>query len=122
MFVKQLTDCKEIVAGDETRLREILNPHHENALQIDYSLAHAIVDPGQTTRPHLLKTSSEVYYILQGTGIMTIEDESQEVGPGDTIYIPPSARQFIKNTGNEDLVFLCFVSPPWHADDEVVFD
>ncbi|MCF2138186.1 MAG: cupin domain-containing protein [Candidatus Thorarchaeota archaeon] len=122
MFVKRLADCKEIVAGDETRLREILNPLHGDDLQIDYSLAHAIVGPGQSTRPHLLKTSSEVYYILQGEGIMTINGERKRVKSGDTVYIPPAAKQFINNTGKENLVFVCMVSPPWHSEDEVILD
>ncbi len=121
MLVKRLLACKEIVAGDETRLREILNPEHDmRDLRLHYSLAHAIVRPGQTTLPHRLKTSSEVYYILQGRGVMTIDDESLNVGPGDTVYIPPDSVQYIKNIGNEDLAFLCIVSPPWRETDEVV--
>ncbi len=121
VILRRLNECEEIIAGDETRLREILNPRKDTTLKMDYSIAHAIVRPGQTTLPHMLKESSEVYYILQGRGIMTIEGESENVSAGDTVYIPPSSKQFIRNTGSDDLVFICMVSPPWHHDDEVVF-
>lgn len=119
MFVKKLSDCPEFIAGDNTILREMLHPGKAD-LQLRYSLAHAIVKPGLTSYLHSL-TTSEVYYILEGTGIMFINDEQQEVHPGDTIYIPPHARQCIKNNGNIDLVFLCIVDPAWRAEDEEVF-
>lgn len=85
-----------------------------------YSLAHAIVEVGQTSTPHAL-TTSEVYYILQGRGEMTIGDEQQTVEPGDAIYIPPHARQFIRNRGTEDLVFVCIVDPAWQQQNETIF-
>src|SRR5438477_4940370 len=98
MFVRRLLECTEFIAGDSTALREILQPHRET-LSLRYSLAQATVRPGEVSRPHRLKTSSEVYYILRGEGTMYIEGESAPVRGGDTIYIPPSAAQHIENTG-----------------------
>lgn len=118
MLIRDVQECEEIVAGDETILREILHPHRE-ALEIRYSLAHAIVKPGSASRPHKL-TSSEVYYILQGTGQMHIDGESAPIGPGQVVYIPPDATQYIQNTGNIDLKFLCIVDPAWQAEDEEI--
>ncbi|NOX71759.1 MAG: cupin domain-containing protein [Candidatus Micrarchaeota archaeon] len=69
-----------------------------------------------------LKKSSEVYYILQGKGIMFINDETKEVRAGDAIYIPPDAVQRIKNTGDEDLIFLAIVDPAWQKEDEDVLE
>ena len=118
MFIKDLQNCKEFIAGDNTVLRELLHPNKED-LKLRYSLAHAIVKPGQTSQPHKLKTS-EVYYILEGEGIMHIDEETAEVRSGQAIYIPPKAKQYIKNTGNIDLRFLCIVDPAWRAEDEEV--
>ncbi len=118
MLVLHLSDCPEFIAGDNTTLREILNPDKQN-VQLRYSLAHAIVRPGEVSRPHKLATS-EAYYILEGTGIMTIDDEQTEVGPGHTIYIPPHSVQSISSTGESDLKFLCIVDPAWRAEDEEV--
>ncbi len=119
MFIKDLQDCDEFIAGDDSLLRELLHPDKAD-LAIRYSLAHAIVKPGQTSKPHKLKTS-EVYYILEGEGIMHINKESEKVTPGNVIYIPPSSRQYIRNTGSSELKFLCIVDPAWRHEDEEVF-
>jgi mannose-6-phosphate isomerase-like protein (cupin superfamily) len=118
MFIKDLNACKLFMAGDATQLRELLHPDRED-LKINYSLAHAVVKPGQTSLLHRLRTS-EVYYILEGTGIMRINEEQTPVQPGQAIYIPPHAQQSIHNPGADDLVFLCIVDPAWRQEDEEV--
>ena len=118
MFIKDLKDCEEFIAGDNTILRELLHPDKAD-LNLRYSLAHAIVKPGDTSQPHKLKTS-EVYYILEGEGEMHIDDGVEKVSPSQAIYIPPHAKQYIKNTGNSNLIFLCIVDPAWRVEDEEV--
>ncbi len=118
MFIRQLKDCPEFIAGDACHLRELLNAKTDKRAY-RYSLAHAIVKPRTKTKPHALKTS-EVYYILEGRGRMHVDHEAAEVGPGAVIDIPPHAVQFIENTGEEALVFLCIVDPAWCPEDEKI--
>jgi len=120
MFIRRLIDCPEFIAGDNCTLREILHPDKAD-LDLRYSLAHAVVAPGQTTWLHALRTS-EVYYILSGEGRMRIDGEEASVRPGDTVYIPPKARQQITNTGSTDLMFMCIVDPAWRREDEEVVE
>jgi mannose-6-phosphate isomerase-like protein (cupin superfamily) len=120
MFVRCLKDCKEFTAGDGSLLREILHPDNED-LKIRYSLAYAMVAPRQRTKPHRLK-ASEVYYVLEGKGLMHIGYETHEVGAGSAIYIPPVATQYIENTGDRRLKFLCIVDPAWRKEDEELVD
>jgi mannose-6-phosphate isomerase-like protein (cupin superfamily) len=119
MIIKKFEEQKEIVALDDTRVREFLNPKHEKVgPSLTYSLAHASISPGKSSLPHRFHEASEVYYILKGTGMMHIDDEAAEVEPGDTIYIPPKAVQFIENIGEKSLDFLCIVDPAWQPDAE----
>ena len=118
MFIKDQKDCEEFIAGDNTQLRELLHPDKAD-LDLRYSLAHALLKPGLTSQPHKLKTS-EVYYILEGEGLMHIDGEEQKVTPGQAVYIPPNAAQHIKNTGTVDLKFICIVDPAWRVEDEKV--
>ena len=118
MLIRNLHDCPEFTAGDNCRLREILHPG-KAPVELRYSLAHAVVAPGQTTWLHALRTS-EVYFLLSGEGLMQIDGEEAPVRAGDTVYIPPQARQQITNTGRGDLIFLCIVDPAWSAEDEMV--
>ncbi len=119
MIVKKLKALEEIVALDGTIIREMLNPKHDQtSLQLGYSLAHATLPPKKVSLPHRFKTASEVYYILKGEGVMHIDDEAERVGPGDTIYIPPQGIQYIENTGEDNLEFICIVYPEWQPDSE----
>jgi mannose-6-phosphate isomerase-like protein (cupin superfamily) len=119
MIVKDLKQCDEFISGDGAILREFLNPLKDRRLDLRYSLAHAVIKPGQTSVPHRLKTS-EVYYILEGEGVMHIDDESSNVQNGQAVYIPPGTIQYIHNAGKTSLVFLCIVDPAWRSEDEEV--
>ncbi|MHC1689823.1 MAG: cupin domain-containing protein [Bacteroidales bacterium] len=118
MLIKDINSIPEFTAGDDTILRVILHPDNE-PLPVGYSLAHARVKPGKVSYPHTLK-STEVYYILEGEGLMHIDDESSKATPGQAVFIPANSRQYIENTGTGDLVFLCIVNPAWRAEDEVI--
>lgn len=118
MYVKHLKDCTAFLAGDHSLLREILNPRKDK-IQTRCSLAWAQIKPGEKTLLHELKVS-EVYFILKGKGTVHIDNEEENIGKGDTIYIPPNAAQFIENTGEENLEFLCIVDPAWEPEVECI--
>lgn len=121
MRVRKLGACREITAGDRTRLRELLHPDRDYPFAGRYSLAHATVAPGRSSVRHWL-TTDEVYYIIEGRGEMHVDDETAIVEPGDAIEVPPGAIQWITNFGDSYLVFLCIVDPAWRAEDEVVLE
>ncbi len=120
MLIKKFKNCKEIIAGDNCILRELLSCNSDK-VESRYSLAWAKVPVSQKTYEHAMKTT-EVYFILKGNGIMHIGEEVQEVEPFDTIYIPSNAKQYIENIGNEELLFLCIVDPAWKKEDEAVLN
>ncbi len=119
MLVKKFDDQKEIVAGDNCILRELLNPLDGDEVECRYSIAWAKVLPGKKTDRHAMKTT-EVYVITQGKGKMHINDEVEDVGKYDTVYIPPDAIQYIENIGDVDLEFICMVDPAWRVEDEII--
>jgi mannose-6-phosphate isomerase-like protein (cupin superfamily) len=108
------------LAGDRSLLVELLHPERRNLPGVGFSLAHARVPRGEVTDSHRLRTSLEVYYLLKGRGILEVDGERAELLPGDAALIPPGGRQRIESLGEEDLEFLCIVSPPWSAEDEAV--
>lgn len=106
---------------DRSVLCELLHPDTTpGAPDLACSIAHAIVPAGETTLPHVLLNSTELYYILEGTGQMTIDDETQDVRPGQIVVIPPKSVQFIENSGTGDLAILCVVTPKWQPRDELL--
>jgi mannose-6-phosphate isomerase-like protein (cupin superfamily) len=121
MLIRNVADYSHERVIDRSLLCEILHPDKvPGAAGLGCSVAHAIIPPGESTLPHVLKRSTELYYILGGTGEMHIDEGQASVREGQIVLIPPGARQFIKNTGALDLVFLCIVAPKWQADDEIL--
>jgi len=91
-----------------------------NSSAVRQSLAEATVPPGTATAPHHHPSTEECYYVLSGTGRMSVDMETRDVGPGDAILIPPDSRHTIANTGTGPLVFLCSCAPPYSHDDTIL--
>lgn len=62
--------------------------------------------PGQGIQPHYHVDFEEIYYVLSGSGIMTIGDEQKEISRSDVVYIPPLAPHSLLNSGNAPLRFV----------------
>jgi mannose-6-phosphate isomerase-like protein (cupin superfamily) len=61
--------------------------------------------PGSGIGYHEQK-EDEVYYVLSGKGVMTLDDKPVDVGPGTAILTRPGSSHGLKQVGNEDLVLL----------------
>src|SRR5687768_18566679 len=61
--------------------------------------------PGSGIGYHLQK-EDEIYYVLSGRGLMTIDGKSFEVGPGTAVLTRPGSSHGLKQVGTEDLVIL----------------
>ena len=63
-------DVEPYVTKDGSLIRELMHPNaHGNKNQ---SLAEATIKAGATTESHRHRTSEEIYYIIEGTGIVII--------------------------------------------------
>ena len=106
--VKRPEGGKEYFTPEQCYILEISNSPDDEAA----SIARARVLPGVTTRWHRVRDTAERYFILSGRGRVEVGDLApQDVGAGDVVLIPPSARQRIANTGEGDLVFLAICTP-----------
>ena len=112
-MIFKTTDAPEFYIDEGCFIRELMNvaslPH--------LSISQARVKVGKTTELHTL-TGDEIYYILKGTGEVTVgENTPQFVEPGTVVYIRAQQAQQIKNSGAEDLLFLCICTPRFEAKD-----
>ena len=118
MSFKDLNEIEAIHGNEGTIIRQLFHPH--NTLDgIRYSLAHFTLHVGKKSTKHKLK-SSEIYYFLKGNGVIHVDDSSFSVKKDSLIYVPPMSLQYVENTGNENLEFLCIVDPAWKQDDEII--
>jgi mannose-6-phosphate isomerase-like protein (cupin superfamily) len=111
MFVQSLSDApvNRRGAGQVSYLTLAPGQHGSRHLAVTW----AECAPGSQQPLHSHPDSEQVYVIVRGRGTMLVEDESREVGPGDTILIPPGARHAIRNDTEAELVFASAASPPW---------
>ena len=119
MLLKSLKDIPQFIAGDKTILREVLHPKNDD-IDLPYSIAQCIIKKGKASVPHILQKSTEVYLFLEGTGLAWINGKKKNVKVGDTLVMPAGVEQYVENTGEIDMIFLCVVSPPWAESEEVV--
>ncbi|MBE9507090.1 MAG: cupin domain-containing protein [Chloroflexi bacterium] len=115
MIVTNANTVPAIATASGTQIRVLLDTTGEG--QGRMSLAMETLKPGQQVAPHWHTHLEEIYYILKGQGRMEIGDEAREVGIGDVILIPVNETHCLYNTGDDDLVLLCTVSPPWYPED-----
>ncbi len=77
----------------------------------ELSIARARVAANTETRLHALSNTIERYIILSGEGIATIDEKEYLVKTNDVLIIDKGIPQKIRNTKQEDLVFLAVCSP-----------
>jgi mannose-6-phosphate isomerase-like protein (cupin superfamily) len=107
--------ARPYVTKDGSIIRELMHPDvHGNANQ---SLAEATLAAGRRSRRHRHLQSEELYYIIEGQGLLCVGDQKTTVVTGDTVCIPPQVEHDIENTGAGPLRFLCCASPPYRHDD-----
>lgn len=120
MLFKNLDTLPAFTAGDATLIREWLHPKND-AVDLPYSLAFAELEPGAASLPHILQTRTEVYLVLEGTGMAYVDEKAQPIQKNDLLLIPAGVEQYVENVGDSTLKFICVVSPPWSKEDEVVY-
>ncbi len=87
----------------------------EDAAENPAAWAHVVEIHG--SREHYHRRGTELYYVLEGEGILTLDDEKHLMRPHDYVYVPPGVRHSFSNTGTNGLVFLVVTTP---ADDEAL--
>jgi mannose-6-phosphate isomerase-like protein (cupin superfamily) len=116
--IQNLDRVPAFVTKDGSEIRELLA--HRNSCIRHQTLAEARLSTGGSTTPHYHVKTEEIYYILEGRGLMRVSEQTAEVGPGDAIAIPPSTSHQITNTSAEVLRFLCCCAPGYEHDDTVL--
>ena len=113
MEIRNREEQKPFTTKDGSTIRSLLDL--TNARVKEQSLAEATLPEGGATERHYHKMSEELYYLLEGRGVMEIDGKTREVGPGDAILIPAGAWHEIKAT--KAMRFLCCCAPPYEHED-----
>ncbi|MBT8214379.1 MAG: cupin domain-containing protein [Acidimicrobiia bacterium] len=67
-----------------------------------YSLVDMVLSPTFDSSPgHSHREHSETFYMISGEMEWTVDGESQILGPGDLVFIPPFAHHIARAVGGE---------------------
>lgn len=113
MEIRALAEQAPFTTKDGSTIRSILDL--SNAPVEKQSLAEASLPPGGRTDRHWHQNSEEIYFILEGAGVMEIDGEEREVGSGDGILIAAGSWHQIRT--EQGLRFLCCCAPPYSHED-----
>ncbi len=67
--------------------------------------------PGQSQKVHAHEDSDKVYYVLEGTGRFTVDDEERDLPQGHAVIAPAGEPHGVRNDTQENLVILVTMAP-----------
>ncbi len=94
--------------------KALVGPENSGSARIDFRISRYA--PAAYVAEHVHKVQEQIYYVLEGEGVLTLNSDSHLMRPHDYVYVPPGVRHSFTNTGVAGLVFLVVTTPA--ADDE----
>ena len=88
-------------------LKRVLIRHEDMHSPLMF-LNEVYVAPGERVERHQHEDMEEVFYFLEGEGMMHMIEEAQPVKPGDCVIVPIQIPHIVENTGEKAMRFVCF--------------
>jgi mannose-6-phosphate isomerase-like protein (cupin superfamily) len=120
MIIINRNQARVIHTAHGSELRPLIDRTTSTITQC--SLAEEVLPPGAAVTPHHHNQLEEIYYLVEGRGVMTVGDQQQEVAAGDAIYVPRHCRHTLKNTGDTPIRLLVACGPAFFYEDEIKAD
>ena len=91
---------------------------------LDEATGHKVkriaVQPGKRLSLQVHRFRSEHWFVVQGSGAVTLGDSLLTVGPGDSVDIPVGAAHRAENTGDSEFVFIEVQHGESFGEDDIV--
>lgn len=117
-MIRNYENLKSYTTKDKSEIIEIFHPNNSEIK--NQSLALAVVAPQKRTKLHHHKNSEEVYFVLEGDGIIYLDGKEFKAEKNNAVLIKTGLKHNIKNTGSKELKFLCISSPAYNHDDTLL--
>jgi quercetin dioxygenase-like cupin family protein len=95
---------------DQALSKAIVTPETTGSRFFDHRIS--CYEPGAYVQMHSHKVQEQIYHVLSGEGVLTVDGERRLVRANDVTYIPPGVEHDFHCTGTDTLVFLVITSPP----------
>jgi quercetin dioxygenase-like cupin family protein len=110
-FIKEKDAEAEVIGAPYKRtIRHIVAPWtHVKSEHV--WVGTTAVEPGFTSNEHKHEAQEEIFYCLEGAGILRIEGKDIPMVPGDTLLVPPGNLHQVVNPSEKIFKLLAIVSP-----------
>lgn len=93
--------------------RQLLNPENSTSSRVTITEVH--LEPGACQPRHSHESSEQIWYALQGNGVLLLEGSAEEpFHAGDVVRFQDGDTHGLRNDGNAEFVYISVTSPPIH--------
>ena len=95
--------------------KALVDPANSGSRRVDFRISRYA--PAAYVEEHVHKIQEQIYYVLEGEGVLTLDAERHLMRPHDYVYVPPGISHSFTNTGLDGLVFLVITTPASDAEE-----
>jgi mannose-6-phosphate isomerase len=88
--------------------------------EVDHKVKRIVVSPGKRLSYQRHARRAEHWFVIAGTGVVTLDDVDHEVHPGAAVDIPIGAAHRIANPGSDDLEFIEVQHGTYFGEDDII--
>jgi mannose-6-phosphate isomerase-like protein (cupin superfamily) len=94
--------------------KALVGPGNTGTRRVDFRISHYA--PMAHVEDHVHRVQEQIYYVLEGEGMLVLDGVRHVMRAHDYVYVPPGVRHSFTNEGLVPLVFLVVTTPA--TDDE----
>ena len=87
----------------------LVGPEKGGSARVDFRISRYA--PNAYVEEHSHRVQEQIYYVIEGEGVLTVDGEEHLMRPHDYVYLPPGVHHAITNTGTGGLVFFVVTTP-----------
>jgi mannose-6-phosphate isomerase-like protein (cupin superfamily) len=89
--------------------KALVRPETCGSRRIDHRIS--CYQPMAFVEEHVHRVQEQIYHVLEGEGMLTLDERSVLLRRNDYVFVPPGVRHSITNNGTVPLVFLVITTP-----------
>lgn len=109
MLVRRLADAP-VEEWHRLRTHVLMDPGEMGSRNLSVTWISLPGGASQELRSH--EESEQAYVVVRGSGTMSVAGDTQRVGEGDLILVPPATDHSLANDGGAELCCVSIQSPP----------
>ena len=117
-YVFKVTDVPLIQSPDGT-MRDSVMITEDTCGSDQYTAGLFWVRPGTHGHSDMHPAQDEVYYIIQGRGILHLEGVEHRMEAGDVVFVPMGHEHSVSNDGDEVLSLFWAIGAGWSTIPEI---